>query len=278
MSPFEIKRPDGCTLRGFTWPAREARTHAVIVHGLGEHAMRYAALAQWLNSRGVTVHAYDQRGHGKSDGARGALAAPDNLLQDACAVIDYAAALGGTPPLLLGHSMGGLVVASILTKRARPLRAAVLSSPALDLGLNIFQKMLLAVLPRIAPNLAVDNGLKVDKISHSAEVVERYQKDPLVHPKATGRLVAWMAATTAAVAAQARNIEVPTLLMYASADELVKPAGSRRFAKSADPKLVQAVEIKGAYHEIFNEAEPWRTQTYEALGAWFDHISQHGRV
>ena len=278
MSPFEIKRPDGCTLRGFTWPAREARAHAVIVHGLGEHAMRYAALAQWLNSRGVTAHAYDQRGHGKSDGARGALAAPDDLLQDACAVVDYAAQQSGKPPLLFGHSMGGLVAACALATRARPLRGVMLSSPALDLGLNIFQQILLGLLPKVLPNLAVDNGLNADKISHSAEVVERYKKDPLVHRKATGRLVAWMARATKTVAAAAPTLSTPTLLVYAGADELVNPAGSRRFATAAPKEFLTTYEIAGAYHEILNEAEPWRTQTYEHLGAWFDKISQHTKL
>lgn len=277
MNLTELRRPDGCVLRGATWPAREARQHALIVHGLGEHCMRYARLAQWLNGHGISVHAFDHRGHGKSDGPRGALHADDDLLQDACAALDFAAAqatadgrydVAKRPPLIIGHSMGGLVVARLITARLRPVQAAILSSPALDLGLNPVQRLLLGVLPKIAPNLAINNGLDASKISHDPEAVARYKSDPLVHGKVTGRLVNWMAQAVGETQASAANSNVPTLLMFAGADALVKPQGSRRFAKAAPAALLTTHEVQGAYHELFNEAEPWRSQVFEHLGAW----------
>ena len=47
------------------------RGQVLLVHGLGEHAGRYDALAGVLNDWGFAVRGYDQYGHGESDGPRG---------------------------------------------------------------------------------------------------------------------------------------------------------------------------------------------------------------
>ena len=68
-----------------------------------------------------------------------------------------------------------------------------MSSPALDPGLNPFQKLLLAVLPRLAPDLRVGNGLNADYISHDPAVVAAYKADPLVHDRISARLAVFIA-------------------------------------------------------------------------------------
>jgi alpha-beta hydrolase superfamily lysophospholipase len=271
--PFELLGKDGCILRGrHDLAPGGARAHCVIVHGLGEHQARYERLTEWLNHRGVGVTRYDQRGHGKSDGPRGGLHGDDDLSQDLCAVLGMLAGQGVGRPLLLGHSLGGLVVASVLTRQAHLVGAVVLSSPALALWLNPFQRLLLASVPRVVPNLRVDNALKVERISHDPDVVAAYRKDPLVHRKAAARLVAWMVREQAAVLAAARGIQVPMLLMEAEDDQLVNPAGSRAFAAAAPATWLTHRPIGGAWHEIFNEASPWRDHALRNLSEWLDRI------
>ena len=62
----------------------------VLVHGLGEHSGRYAHVVEPLRGIGWTVVSYDQRGHGRSGGARGALPRFDALLEDLSEVIRFA--------------------------------------------------------------------------------------------------------------------------------------------------------------------------------------------
>src|SRR5690348_9233821 len=120
---------DGRRLCVHDWPQAGARAGVLIVHGLGEHAGRYGALAQWFNARGYTVRSYDQCGHGQSPGRRGALPRPLALLDDLAEVYGGFAAALPAPPLLLGHSMGGLVaLRAVLDRRVAP-PALVLSSP-----------------------------------------------------------------------------------------------------------------------------------------------------
>ena len=129
--------------------------------------------------------------------------------------------------VLLGHSMGGLVAARFVADHPEAVDGLVLSSPALDPGLNGLQKLLLAVLPRFVPDLCVGNGLDANFLSHDPDVVQAYLADPLVHDRISGRLARFIADAGPEVVARAPGWKVPTLLMYAGSDLLVNPAGSR---------------------------------------------------
>ncbi|MEO8542148.1 MAG: lysophospholipase [Betaproteobacteria bacterium] len=272
FSPLTAR--DGTNLVVMDWPLQKGPVRGVvlIVHGLGEHAWRYDALAQELNNWGFAVRGYDQFGHGESMGQRGALPSDDRLLQDLAEVVDESRARmhDSTPLIVLGHSMGGLVAARFVALGMRRLEGLVLSSPALDPGLGLFQKLLLAILPPLAPNLRVSNGLNPVYISHDPQVVARYKADPLVHDRVSARLAAFIAHGGSATIASAPSWTLPTLLLYAGADKLVNPAGSRTFASAAPPGVVTSRCFDTLYHELFNEAQPGRSQVFAELKAWLD--------
>ncbi len=272
LSPLTAR--DGTQLVVMDWPLDKGPVRGVvlIVHGLGEHAWRYDALALKLNSWGFAVRAYDQFGHGESMGQRGALPSDERLLQDLAEVVDETRARmhEETPLIVLGHSMGGLVAARFVSLQMRRLEGLVLSSPALDSGLSTFQKLLLAVLPPLAPNLRVGNGLNPDFISHDPQVVARYKADPLVHDRVSARLASFLARGGPATIARAPQWALPTLLLFAGDDKLVNPAGSRAFASAAPADVVTTHCFETLYHEIFNEAEPAREQVLAHLKAWLD--------
>ncbi len=301
LAPFTAR--DGENLALHEWPVddwgsemgqsgRDAlppRGVVLIVHGLGEHAGRYEQVAQQLLEWGFTVRAYDQRGHGRSGGKRGALPENATLLEDLAEMVDdtrlhclrlpqLASAFDGAPqplPLILfGHSLGGLVVGRFVGLKMRPVDGLVMSSPALDAGLSGFQKLLLAVMPRIAPNLCVGNGLNPHYLSHDPQVVRKYLADDLVHNKISPRLGQFIATAGPATVASAAHWSTPTLLMYAGADRLVNPAGSRAFAQIAasspavKPGTVTAKCFDGLYHEIFNEVDT--APVFDTLRVWLD--------
>jgi alpha-beta hydrolase superfamily lysophospholipase len=242
----------------------------LLVHGLGEHMGRYEGLAQHLVEWGFAVRGYDQFGHGNTGGVRGCLPSDDRLLDDLAVMVDDTRArmAQGTPLILLGHSLGGLVAARFVGLGLRPVEALVLSSPALDPGLNVIQKLLLAVLPSIAPNLCVGNGLNPAMLSHDPAVVAAYKADPLVHDRVSGRLARLIADNGPAVIAQAPDWTTPTLLLYAGADKLVNPAGSRAFAAAAPKAVVSTHGFESLYHEIFNERKA--APVFAELKKWLE--------
>ncbi len=271
--PSTATGADGAKLHLQWWPLPQpdgARGTVLIVHGLGEHIGRYEHLAQRLSSWGWQVVGPDQRGHGRSDGARGALPADDTLLLDLAQIIDRVRATWPGPLVLLGHSMGGLVAARFVAGEGeawhRAVDALVLSSPALDAGLSPLQKGLLALLGRPAPDLAVGNGLKAAWLSHDATVVRAYIDDPLVHDRITPRLTKFIVEGARVVFERAPRWPLPTLLLYAGADRCVAPAGSAAFAAAVPAGQLTHQAFASMYHEIFNE--PDSAPVFAALEAW----------
>jgi alpha-beta hydrolase superfamily lysophospholipase len=273
---------DGHNLAVYEWMLPQGvapRAVVVIVHGLGEHAWRYDRLATELTENGYAVRAYDQRGHGESAGKRGCLPTADALLTDLAELVEdtrsTVCARFNTPLVLLGHSMGGLVSALWVARqqaqspyRNLPVDALLLSSPALDAGLSVWQRTLLAMLPDWLPNITVSNGLDASKLSHDPTVVDDYLADPLVHDRLSPLLGRFIANGGPEVMARAPQWRVPTLLLYAGSDWLVNPLGSRRFAQRAPIGVVQAECLEDFYHEIFNDT--YRAEAVEMLVNWLD--------
>ena len=267
---------DGENLAVYDWPLPDApRATVLLVHGLGEHAGRYDALARHLGAWGYAVRGYDHYGHGESSGPRGGLPWDTRLLDDLTDIVDATRARmpAGQPLVLLGHSMGGLVAARFVALGLRPVDALVLSSPALDAGLGPVQQLLLTTLQRIAPNLRVGNGLDAHYLSHDASVVRAYLADRLCHDRISVRLARFIAEAGPATVARAAHWQVPTLLLWAGADRLVNPAGSRAFASAAPKERVQAHCFEPLYHELFNESPELAEPVRERLQHW---LAAHG--
>lgn len=271
-----LEKADGQRLLLRDWAPPHARGAVLIVHGLGEHSGRYARLASWFNQRGYSVRGYDQRGHGQSPGRRGALRHADDLLADLVAVYNDYARTSSYPPLLLGHSMGGLVAARAVLDGGVVPSALVLSSPALRSWESPRMIRLAGVLTRFLPNLPLRNGLDASKLSHDAQVVADYRSDPLQHGWITPRLADFIFRDGESCIADATRLAVPTLLLVADSDELVDPSGSRAFAKAAATTGQLTTRFFSTlYHELFNEAEPGRGQVLMQLADWLGRQLRH---
>jgi alpha-beta hydrolase superfamily lysophospholipase len=286
MTYATLTTPDGQRLHLQHWPAPDtsaARGTVLIVHGLGEHIGRYAHVAAQLNTHGWHVAGYDHRGHGRSDGPKGKINTADDLLRDLAQVIDHVRAQHPGRLVLLGHSMGGLIAARFVGEGVarpgegsagwqRPVDALVLSSPALAADTNALQKILLATLGTLAPDLAVNNGLKPEWISRDPQVVAAYRTDPLVHDRITPRLARFILGNGEWVRHHAARWKMPTLLIYAGSDRCVAPSGSRDFAATAPKPVVTTREFGPLYHEIFNEPE--QAEVFAVLSSWLQSLPQ----
>lgn len=277
--PSAVATRDGLALAARHWPltgSRPVRGVALIVHGLGEHLGRYAHVARHLNGHGWAAVGCDHRGHGHSPGKRGALRDHHDLLHDLAAVIDAARqAYPQQPLVLIGHSLGGAIAARFAAAQAAPpesapwvraLEGLVLSSPALAIPIGPVQRLLLATVGQLTPDVAVSNGLKPEWICHNRATVAAYLADPLVHDRVTGRLTSWLLEAGECARGRAAQWHVPTLLMWGGQDRCVDPVGSQTFAASAPPAVVTCRPWPLLSHEIFNEVE--HDQVLAAMSGW----------
>jgi alpha-beta hydrolase superfamily lysophospholipase len=238
------------------WRLLKPRGQVLIVHGHGEHSGRYEAVAQRLCAEGWSVVAPDHRGHGQSDGGRGHCEAWAAYVGDLERVV--ASFIDPTLPLgVLGHSMGGLIAIPFALANQDKLRFLALSGPLLEVAVPVppIKAFIGRLLSPLVPKLSLPTGLDAAHISRTAEVVEAYRNDPLVHGMASTRWYTEMIDAMAAAHRQAPDLRIPVLVFHGESDQLTGIEGSRRFYSklTTDERLLKT--WPGLYHEILNEPE-----------------------
>jgi alpha-beta hydrolase superfamily lysophospholipase len=268
-SHSKFSAPDGARLFRRSWLPREARRAVVLVHGLAEHSGRYDHVGAWLSTRDCAVHAYDHRGHGRSDGLRGHVRAFSELLDDLEAFLQIVRREHPDLPLVIvGHSMGGLVTTALLAERKPDVACAVTSGPPLELPEHVSasRRRIARVLRRLAPRLRMAAGLAPETLSRDPEVVRGYVEDPFVFRRVTVSLATELLEAVTRTAASAANVQVPLLMLHGEADQLCSSRGSRAFhgqLRGAGHRLRIYPQLR---HEIFNEPE--QEQVLEDLLDW----------
>jgi len=86
----------------------ERQRAVVLVHGGGQTRHSWGGTAAALASDGWWTVAYDQRGHGTSDRAVGRDYGNDAFAADLLDVVEQVRGETGTPPVVVGASLGGL--------------------------------------------------------------------------------------------------------------------------------------------------------------------------
>jgi len=252
-----LKSSNGETLWGQVWePEEKARAVLVLVHGLGEHIQRYQHVADKLNARGIALLGFDQQGHGRSGGKRGVINSTEGLMEDITRAVTLTKEMyPGLPIFLYGHSMGAVEVLYYGLNGPEIPTGIIATSPSLDTAsMSAAQRALVRLLKNVLPQLAVNNGLPIDGLSHDPTSNQAYREDPLVHPKASIRLAAFMMEAAEDVMGKVNDWNVPLYLAHGSADPICPVNGSDQFAERLGSKVTYK-RWDGFYHETHNEPE-----------------------
>ena len=263
---------DGVTLPVYRWRAAGLRRATVaLIHGLAEHAGRYATLAQTLNANGIELIAVDLRGHGDAPGRRVWIGRFDEYLLDAEALITEATRNDG-PLFLMGHSMGGAIAALHAIEQhpesRRSLNGLILSSPALAPGRDV-PRWMLALSQKISRVWPRFPAMKIDPklLSRDSRVVEANASDPLVHHGAIpARTGAELLLAMQRIEQGRAHLRTPLLIWHGTADKLTEPEGSRDFGAHAGSPDKTLTFYDGSYHETMNDLD--RERVIDALVAW----------
>ena len=266
------------TLYAQWWrPCGPPRGAVAVVHGLKDHSARYGAFAERLVRRGFAVHAFDLRGHARSEGPRAWVDAFDDYLEDLDAFVRCVRGREGTAPLFVfGHGMGGAIATLWALQRRRTVAGLVLSGAALQPGPAAVEARATRWLSALAPHARILQ-LDLRRTSRDRSTVEDSLRDALVHqPAAPARTAKELLDAMERIDALAPGLAVPLLVMHGSAD-VVNPAdGSRRLVERAGTRDKQLYVYEGLAHDLVHEPE--RARVARDVGEWLKERTCSRRV
>jgi acylglycerol lipase len=263
-----VASADGTLIAYRAWPVAGASVTFAVVHGLGEHAGRYAEFARGMARHGMATVAADLRGHGKSPGQRGHIDSWSQWTEDAAALVQHVEGSTEGEVIPLGHSFGGAVMLStVLAGKLPRSRRFVISSPALRVRLPVpgWKVTLGKVASKVAPRLALDNEVDPGAVSRVPEVVEAYRTDPLVHSKISSRTYTEWLAAARDILDRAGEYRIPFLIVAGTDDPLIDPEGSRELNRRS-PKMSRLEMFDGRYHEPFNDVGS--DEVFASIARW----------
>lgn len=195
--------------------------------------------------------------------------------------------------VLMGHSTGGLVVASYMNHHPDSLvRGVILNSPFLEWNMGGFLRKvgipLVTCIGRWWPNLAISQG---DGTGYAESLLKEYHGEwqfdtnlKTVHPRKV--TAGWIRAITEAQRALHNHsfIACPVLLMHSDnsvqssnwdeahqhGDAVLNVADIAKYGRVLGPDVTEDV-IKGGLHDLILSEPTVRAQVYHDIFSWLRH-------
>ncbi len=268
---FRWRSIDNLNIYGKYWaPENDVRGVICLVHGMGEHCNRYEHLGNFFSDKNIALIAYDQRGHGKSEGKRGHTPSYEHLLQGVENLLYKAKELFPEQPLILyGHSMGGNLALNFAMRKKPVLHGVIASSPWLRLAFEppAIKVKLGQWMRKIYPAFSQSTELDAKAISRIADEVSKYEKDPLVHDRITAMMFTSVYEAGNWAMENTEELELPTLIFHGSGDQLTSHQASREFAGKVQGDVTFQL-FENAYHEIHNDTS--KAELLQLLEKWVE--------
>jgi len=283
---------------------RPPRGIVIVVHGLGDHSGRFAALAETLVQYGWGVLAFDLPGHGRSPEKRGRIGRFSHVLAD----IEHARQtvvrrFPALPQVILGHSMGGNLAinyvlrraewsAAIADNRVQPMDRSQLDTrnhePSYDpiespiRGLILLAPMLLPPDPpprpiifaawltgHMLPWLCLRRPADLSKLTRDADEAAMIRADELMHSHISIYLATQLLSQGRWALDHARSIDVRTLIMYGETDSLIDTSACEHLALRIG-ELATRITFPEMRHDLLHDLQ--RHESISQIVAWLEGI------
>ena len=180
-------------------PATPPIALVLFIHGFSDHVNAYYTLFPTLASRSIHVHAFDQRGWGRSvqnNSQRGLTGPSSTVLSDITSVLEALIPVSkekSVPLFLMGHSMGGAEILQYAARGPPHIRSQIhgyiAESPYIALHPSAQPSRFTVVAGKVAakvlPNRPMVQKLQSQWLCRDPVVCKEWAEDPLNHDTGT---------------------------------------------------------------------------------------------
>ena len=210
-------------LKGYYYPAKEAKALIVLSHGMGAGQRQYMKEIASFVKEGFAVFSYDARGCEKSEGK--GIGFFSNAVSDLKAALDFVKTrpeMNAFPLLLYGHSMGAYCVNRVLST-PYPIVGAV-SVSSFDSSVSLIGDLLISFLGNKGKIVAW--AMKVQEYLFCGKSSLKTSSESL------------------------KETEIPVLLISGDSDDIVPPEKNFRLYRRelSSCENIRFLEVEGRYH------------------------------
>ena len=251
---------DGVALSYRAWlPPTPTKKALLLFHRGHEHSGRWQGTVNALAQDDLAVFAWDARGHGKSPGERGSATNLARVIKDVEEFVRHIAEehqIALEDMVVLGHSVGAVIVAAWVHDYAPPIRGMILATPAFRVKLYVpLAVPFLRLRQKLFGPGYVKSYVKASVLTHDRDQAERYNADPLIFRQIAVNILLDLFDTSTRLLADAGAITVPTLILSAGSDWVVKMSAQRKFFERLSSPVKRMEVFPGFYHAVFHEKD-----------------------
>jgi alpha-beta hydrolase superfamily lysophospholipase len=268
LSTHTMTTWDGAQLFYRAWAPEKPSGKAILLFHRGhEHSGFWQETVEGLKLDDIAFYAWDQRGHGQSDGERGHAPNVAAVIKDAETFARHLCAVHGfrlEETLVIAHSIGAVIAAGWVHDYAPPIRGMVLAAPAFRVRLYIPLAIpLLRLKQRLFGPGIVKSYVKASMLTHDRALVAAYEYDSMVFRQIAVNMLLDLHDTSTRLLKDAGAITVPTLMLAAGKDWVVDLYAQRAFYERLSSPIKQFEVLDGDYHSIFQETD--RRETFQRV-------------
>lgn len=243
-----------------TWkPETDSRRALILIHRGHEHSGRLQDLVDRLDLPDFWAFSWDNRGHGKSPGRRGFAPSYAALIRDLDCFVRHICETHGLEPqniAIVANSVGAVTAAAWVHDYAPPVRCLALAAPAFRIRLYLPGAIpLLRLLLRLKPDAVISSYVKSKMLTHDPEQMAAYDADELITRDISAKILLGLHDTATRVVRDAGAITLPTLVLSAESDWVVKNSAQRCFFRNLASPVKQMESCPGFFHAILFEQE-----------------------
>lgn len=255
-----MKSWDGTELFYRAWlPVEPTRKGLVLFHRGHEHSGRWQETVERLALDDVAIFAWDARGHGRSPGDRGAAPNLAAVVKDVDSFVRHVSERHVIPVenlIVMAHSVGAVSVAAWVHDYAPPIRAMILATPAFRVKLYVpFAVPLLRLRQKLIGPGYVKSYVKATVLTHDPEQAAAYREDTAIFRQIAVNVLLDLFDTSTRLLADAGAITVPTLMLGAGADWVVRLSAQQEFFDKLSSPVKRMEIFPGFYHAVFHERD-----------------------
>jgi alpha-beta hydrolase superfamily lysophospholipase len=237
-------------------PSIPLKASICFIHGFAEHSGKHLNTAAYFALNAFDVHLIDLRSFGSSGGAR---CGHDLLEFQEDVYLMLQQVNPELPCFLFGHSMGGLILATILVNN--PLlnvSGAVISAPLFGsdtLDANEGKEWLLSGMANAMKEGVFNSYVVPSSLSRDDFFIRNLIDDPKIIPFLGPAMGLSIVKHMNRIIRKAHLIKHPVVFFHGDADILTSPKVTEMVFRLSTSKDKQLVIIPGAYHETHHDLE-----------------------